>query len=152
HYLWMTGALAVHSRQHFQKRFDLLERAMPEVAGLTPVSADEFRRWHLERSFHALGAASETDLGRYLTYPRFGPGVRRAALAGMRARGEVTEIEVAGAPGAWLVLTRDLPRLAAAGRRPAGSRGTTLLSPFDSVLWHRDRVARLFGFEYRIEV
>ena len=31
-------------------------------------------------------------------------------------------------------------------------RGTTLLSPFDSLLWHRGRVARVFGFDYRIEV
>jgi uncharacterized protein YcaQ len=32
------------------------------------------------------------------------------------------------------------------------SDGTTLLAPFDSLLWHRDRVSRLFGFDYRIEV
>src|SRR5256886_9675761 len=34
HYLWMTGALTVHSRWHFQKRFDLLERAMPDAFGV----------------------------------------------------------------------------------------------------------------------
>jgi hypothetical protein len=148
----MTGALTIHSRRHFQKRFDLLERAIPAVAAVPPVSSEEFRRWHLERSLHAMGAATETDLIRYLSYPRFARGARRETLAAMRARGEVTEIEVEGARGPWLLLTRDLPALARAARRPAGSRGTTLLSPFDSLLWHRERVARLFGFAYRIEV
>ena len=70
----------------------------------------------------------------------------------MHERGEVTEIEVDGTPGRWLALTRDLPALARAGRAPAPSHGTTLLSPFDSLLWHRGRAARVFGFDYRIEV
>ena len=152
HYLWMTGALAVHSRHHFQKRFDLLERAIPDALGVEAASSEEFRRWHLERSLHAMGAATEADLSRYLTFPRFLPGARRAALHAMHERGEVTEIDVEGTPGRWLALTRDLPALTRAGRPPAPSHGTTLLSPFDSLLWHRDRVARLFGFEYRIEV
>src|SRR3989475_11168270 len=39
-----------------------------------------------------------------------------------------------------------------AGRAPAPSHGTTVLSPFDSLLWHRGRAARVFGFDYRIEV
>jgi uncharacterized protein len=152
HYLWMNGALTVHSRRHFQKRFDLLERVIPEALGVEPVSSEEFQRWHIERSLHAMGPATEVDLGRYLSYPRFGPGGRRSALAAMRERGELTEVEVEGTPGRWFALTRDLPALERAGRRPAPSRGTTLLSPFDSLLWHRDRVARLFAFEYRIEV
>ena len=152
HHLWMTGALTIHSRQHFQKRYDLTERAMPDALGVEPVTAVEFQRWHIERSLFAMGAATELDLTRYLTFPRFRPGVRRAALRGMLERGEVAEIEVEGSIARWLALTRDVPALARAERAPALSRGTTLLSPFDSLMWYRDRVARLFGFDYRIEV
>ena len=75
-----------------------------------------------------------------------------AALQDMLERGEIIEIEVDGSTARWLALTRDLPALARAARAPALSRGTTFLSPFDSLMWHRDRVARLFGFDYRIEV
>jgi uncharacterized protein YcaQ len=149
HYLWMTGAFTVHSRQHFHKRYDLLERAIPDARECTPVSPEEFRRWHLERSLHAMGAATEQDLAGYLTFPRFGPGGRRAPLRAMLERGEIREIEVEGQPGRWLALARDLPALR---RRRAPAEGTTLLSPFDSLLWYRGRVARLFGFDYRIEV
>ena len=151
HHLWMSGALTIHSRQHFHKRYDLLERAIPGAAGCAPVSAEEFRRWHVERSLHALGAATEQDLAGYLTFPRSGPGIRRVALRAMLERGEVTEVDVEGRPGRWLALTRDLPALARAARAPR-ARGTTLLSPFDSLLWYRGRVVRLFGFDYRIEV
>jgi len=152
HYLWMTGALTIHSRQHFHKRYDLLERALPAALGAPAVSAAEFARWHLERSLHAMGAATERDLAGYLTFPRFRPGARRAALRAMLESSEVTEVAVEGGPGRWLVLTRDLPALARARRASAAARGTTLLSPFDSLLWHRERVRRLFAFDYRIEV
>jgi uncharacterized protein YcaQ len=152
HYLWMTGALTIHSRQHFQKRFDLLERAIPAAAGGEVPSAEDFRLWHLERSLHAMGAATEQDLSGYMTFPRFGPSGRKAPLRAMIERGEITEIEVEERPGRWLALTRDLSALARARRSAAPSRGTTLLSPFDSLLWYRGRVARLFGFDYRIEV
>ena len=152
HYLWMTGALTIHSRRHFHKRFDLLERVMPESAVVEPVSREAFARWHLERSLHAMGAATEADLRSYLTFPRFAPGTRRTVLRAMLAAGEVTAIEVEGSPTPWLALTRDVPALVRAARAPAQSRGTTLLSPFDSLLWCRDRSARLFGFDYRIEV
>jgi uncharacterized protein YcaQ len=152
HYLWMTGELTVHSRQHFAKRFDLLTRCLPGAADGQPVSAEEFRRWHVERSLHAMGAATEQDLAGYLTFPRFGPGVRRRAVQELLERGDVVEIAVEGVPGRWLALRRDLPALARAGRRDAVSAGTTLLAPFDSLMWYRQRVARLFGFDYRIEV
>ena len=64
----------------------------------------------------------------------------------------MTEVEVEGLREQWFVRTRDLGALARAGLRKEASEGTTLLAPFDSLLWYRDRAARLFGFEYRIEV
>ena len=152
HYLWMTGALAVHSRPHFQKRYDLAERVLPAWPAGEPLSTDAFRAWHIARSLHAMGAATDTDLTRYLTFPRMGPGIRRAALRRLLEAGEVVEIEVKGSRSRWLALAKDLPALGRAARRRAGSRGTTLLSPFDSLLWHRERAERLFGFSYRIEV
>jgi hypothetical protein len=152
HYLWMTGALTIHSRRHFQKRYDLLERALGAASSGEPVSSAEFTRWHLERSLHAMGAATETDLARYLTFPRFAPGARRNTLRELVESGDATEVQVEGTSVRWLALTRDLPALDRAAEGRSRARGTTLLSPFDSLLWHRERVARLFGFDYRIEV
>src|ERR1051325_1280182 len=117
HYLWMTGALTIPSRRRFHKRFDLFERALPDAAAVVPVTREAFARWHVERSLHAMGAATEADLVGYLTFPRFAPGVRRAALRGMLETGEVTEVHVEDSGVRWLALTRDLPRLT---RAPSG--------------------------------
>jgi len=72
------------------------------------------------------------------------------------APGEVLEIDVQEpdqrARPRWYALAEDLPALAAAGRRRIAAEGTTLLAPFDSFLWHRERTHRLFGFRYTIEV
>jgi uncharacterized protein YcaQ len=155
HYLWMKGRTLIHSRAHFQKRFDPAERVLPAIERVTPHSAEEFSRWHLRRTLHAMGAATETDLHRYLTFPRT-PATARRKLLNVRVRaGEVIEIAVEGDRSRWFVLAEDLPHLERAARRRPGvppSRGTTLLAPFDSLLWHRARIAKLFGFDYTIEV
>jgi uncharacterized protein len=151
-YLWMSGRTLVHSRTHFRKRFDLCERVMPRAVLVPPLTRDGFRRWHLRRSLRAMGAASEADLRMYLTFPRVAAAERRLALRAALDSGEVVEVGVEGERAPWLALAEDLPALAAAGRRRRASTGTTLLSPFDSFLWHRERTRRLFGFDYRLEV
>jgi uncharacterized protein YcaQ len=153
-YLWMSGRTLVHSRRHFQKRFDLAERLMPEALAREPLTTDAFERWHLRQSLHAMGAATEADLLAYLTFPRAGATERRRWLARLIDTGEVREVEVEPRTSSarWYALAEDLPALAAAARRRVASEGTTLLTPFDSFLWHRERTHRLFGFHYRIEV
>jgi uncharacterized protein YcaQ len=94
----------------------------------------------------------------YLTYPRTDVRERRRVLTEMLASGEVVEIAVENPPGAasaatsWYVLARDVPALTKAGSGRVPSHGTTVLAPFDSFLWHRERTRRLFGLDYKIEV
>jgi uncharacterized protein len=151
-YLWMSGRTLVHSRKHFQKRFDLAERLMPEAVAEEALTAAAFRRWHLRQSLRAMGAASESDLRMYLTYPRTPATERRQALRAGLHSGEIVEVEIRGARGRFLALREDLPALAAAERQRRPATGTTLLSPFDSFLWHRARTRQLFGFDYTLEV
>ncbi|MDE2491937.1 MAG: winged helix DNA-binding domain-containing protein, partial [Elusimicrobia bacterium] len=82
------------------------------------------------------------------TFPRQDPAERRRALRALLKDGEAVELEVEGLPRRWYALAEDLPALESA----PPLRGTTLLSPFDSLLWHRGRARELFGFDYRIEV
>ncbi|MCM2304156.1 MAG: winged helix DNA-binding domain-containing protein [Elusimicrobia bacterium] len=145
HYLWMTGRLAVHSRRHFQKSYDLAERVLTPVE---PLPRAEFPRWHLGKTLRALGAASEADLPRYMTFPKIDAAERRRALKAMLLSGEAVEIGVEGRAGRWFARASDLPAL----ESPPPARGTALISPFDSLLWHRGRAKALFGFDYKIEV
>ncbi len=152
-YLWMSGRILVHSRAAFQKRYDLAERVLPDIARVAALDEATFRRWHLRRSLAAMGAATETDLRLYLTFPRFAAPERRKLLQAALADGEVVEIAVDGDRGRWFALAGDLAALErAAARRTPASRGTTFLAPFDSLLWHRARTHRLFHFDYTIEV
>jgi uncharacterized protein YcaQ len=152
-FLWMSGRTAVESRRHFQKRFDLAERVFPALADVPVLERRDFLTWHLRRSLHAMGAATEADLRQYLSFPRVEAAERRRVLAAMLASGEVVGPAVEDEPGRWYALASDVPFLErAAGRRAPAGAATTLLSPFDSFLWHRERIRRLFGFDYRIEV
>jgi len=152
-YLWMSGRTQVHSRRNFQKLFELAERMTPKTpAPQETLTLAGFRQWHLRQSLHAMGAASESDLRMYLTYPRTAASERRQALRAGLDSGEIVEVEVKGTRGRWLALAEDLPALAAADRKRRPASGTTLLSPFDSFLWHRDRTRQLFGYDYTLEV
>ncbi|MBI1798480.1 MAG: YcaQ family DNA glycosylase [Candidatus Eisenbacteria bacterium] len=155
HCLWMTGRALIHSRRHFHKRFDLGNRVLPGIDSVEALKPDEFARWHMTRSLHAMGAATEKDLHWYLTFPRVKAVQRRQWLKRLLRSGHVVEIAIEGERAPWFALPDDLAALERAARRRAGtspSRGTAMLAPFDSFLWHRERTRRLFGYDYTIEV
>jgi uncharacterized protein YcaQ len=125
---------------------------LPRLADTKPMSLDQAHRERLVRSLAAMGAASMADLRAYWTWPMWPMPEQRAMLKRLVDEGTVSELRIEGEKAPWYALASDLKALAAAGRRRAGSRGTTLLSPFDSFLWHRERVHGLWGYFYRIEI
>jgi uncharacterized protein YcaQ len=139
---WSGVVTATHRTTGFERVYDLTERVLPPaiVAAPTPEPAEAFREL-VRTASRALGVATERDLRDYF---RLKPEPARTAIAELADAGELVPVEVAGwgAP-AWLH-----PE----ARRPRWIRARALLSPFDSLVWERPRVERIFDFRYRIEI
>lgn len=151
-YLWKAGRIAVHSRRNFEKLYAPMASVLPRYGETEPAAPETLPRERVLRSLRAMGAATLDDLAAYWTWPKlFMPELRRAVHA-LEREGLVTPVAFEGLHGHWFARAEDLPALAAAARARRPSRGTTLLCPFDSLLWHRERILRLWGFHYRIEI
>ncbi len=141
-WLFRIGRVGIRRRPGFVKEFDLIERIVP--AGVrarpTPSEADAHREL-LDRAAAALGVATVQDLADYHRLPRREVPARVAELV---EEGRLLPAEVEGwERPAYLHVD------AARRRRP---RTRALLSPFDPVVWNRERLRRVFGFDYRIEI
>jgi len=142
-YLFFTGALTARRRTPgFERVYDLTERVLPAavVQAPTPERSEAVREL-VRTAARALGVGTETDLRDYF---RLTPVDARRAIAELTEAGELQPVEVAGwGRPAWLD-----PQ----ARRPRWIRTRALLSPFDSLVWERPRVERIWGFRYRLEI
>ena len=143
-YLFFAGQVCAARRVNFERLYDLPERVLPPqvLAAPTP-SQDEAQRQLLLIAAQRLGVATEADLGDYFRLPRAESKARVAELA---ADGGLVPTKVEGWRQPGYLATERPPGL----RRAASARA--LLTPFDSLVWARERTERLFGFRYRIEI
>ena len=142
-YLFFTGRLTARERTPgFERVYDLPERVLPAaVLQVSTPSREEAMRELIRTAARALGVATEKDLRDYF---RLSPADARLAITELVDAGELLPVDVAGwGRTAWLD---------PAARRPRRIRARALLSPFDSLIWERPRVERIFGFRYRLEI
>jgi len=142
------GELMIARRVNFHRVYDLRRRVYPAADTLELPSASGAQRAVVERSVRALGITQARWIHDYF---RTRPRLSVADLAPLLEDGTLVTVEVEGWKGPGFV-HRD--HVAEAERIAAGERvatHTTLLSPFDPVVWDRERVAAMFGFDYRLE-
>jgi uncharacterized protein YcaQ len=128
----------------FARRYDLPERVLPPGLDVSDPGRAEAARHLLRRAVGALGVASVKDAARYY---RLAPEEWRPALASLEEAGEVVRLRVEGWPGPALALAAALN-----GPLDVPAHRPVFLSPFDNLIWERERAERLFGFSYRIEI
>ncbi len=141
-WLFWTGQITTRTRRGFERVYDLTERVLPAaiVNAPTPTEAEAHRAL-LRISARAMGVATEGDLRDYFRLPVSGFKDRIGELV---EEGDLAPVSVAG----WnrpAFLARD-------SRLPRRVSGAALLSPFDNLIWRRERTERLFGLRYRIEI
>lgn len=136
------GLLAVAERRsNFARVYDLAERVLaPEHHG-RQVEREDGQRELLRQAARAHGIAAASDLADYY---RMSVREARPRLAELVATGELREVRVEG----W----REPAYLHREAKVPPRVDASALLSPFDPVVWFRPRAARLFDFDYRIEI
>ncbi|HEV8064446.1 MAG TPA: crosslink repair DNA glycosylase YcaQ family protein, partial [Acidimicrobiales bacterium] len=133
-----VGEVVCTRRKGFQRVYDLPERAVP--AELLDCGRDpaEQRCNLLRKAAAALGVVTVKDLAAYT-------GMSVKTLPPLMSELGLLQVKVEGwGKPAWAVP-------AALENVPAPRRTPVLLSPFDSLIWERDRIERLFGFVYRLE-
>ena len=141
-WLFRTGDLGVRRRGNFEKHFSPLEHIVPDAVLATPTPAvDEALRALSLQAVRALGVGTAADVADYFRLPI--RDVRRA-LAELVEAGDVVNATVRG----WKHAGFADP----AAATPRKFDRATVLSPFDPVVWNRDRAQRLFDFEYKIEI
>ncbi|MEZ0384689.1 winged helix-turn-helix domain-containing protein [Mycobacterium sp. pW045] len=139
--LFAAGVLTTATRVGFARHYDLVENVLPAHVLARQVDDAEAVRELVLRAATALGVGTEADLRDYF---RLSAGQAKPAIAALVAAGDLEPVTVASWDGpAYLRSGQPIPR---------GDRGTTLLCPFDPLIFFRPRVERLFDFHYRLEI
>ena len=142
-WLFWSGQVSSARRRRFERLYDLPERVLPrEVLAAPTPAADEAQRELVRIAARSLGVAAERDLRDYFRLPTAETKLRTAELV---EAGELHEVEVEG----W---GRTPGYLADGARIPRRVEAAALIGPFDSLLWERSRLQRVFGFNYRLEI
>jgi uncharacterized protein len=144
--LFTAGVLMIARRHNFQRVYDLAERVLPGWDDSRMPHRDETRRTFVLKTVKALGLAKASWIADYFrTKP---PRLDSEQLV---AEGALQRSRVQG----WdepVYIHPDLADLAAhAAAGGLTPTATTILSPFDPVVWDRKRALELFGFDYRLE-
>jgi uncharacterized protein len=142
-YLFWAGKVAVARRQGgFERLYDLPERVLPRAVLERP-TPDEGDAHHglILIAARALGVATASDLRDYF---RLSPKDAQPAIGALVEAGDLLPVEVEG----W----RQPAYVDAGAKIPRRVEAAALLSPFDPVVWERQRTERLFDFRYRIEI
>ena len=141
-WLFQTGRISCGHRHNFKRFYDIPERVLPaEVLGADSVSKPDAQKELLRRSIRHHGIGTATDIADYY---RIKMPDARPLFKELVASGDMEEVEVKG----W----KNVAYLDPAAKTPRKIEGASLLTPFDPVVWFRDRGERLFDFHYRIEI
>lgn len=135
-----TGEAVVTRRVGWRRTYALAEQVIPDHLLHDDLTDDQCMAALVEAGARVMGVGTAADIADVHRLPT-------PVVAAHAERVGLVPVTVRGWPAAW-AHPEALAWLETAGR---DRHRTTLLSPFDPLIWHRDRVERIFGMRHRIE-
>lgn len=145
--LFALGELMVRRRERFQRVYDLSERVVANMPRAYPAPGDVPRELIL-RAIRALGVCEARSIADYF---RTGRKHKDGDLDALVDAGELQRVAVAGWDAVGYVHRDHAGVLDSARRGRLRATHTTLLSPFDPLVWDRTRARGTFDFDYTLE-
>jgi uncharacterized protein len=142
--LFWQGDLMISERDGFQKVYDLTERVLPPDTDTRLPTRDELGRFHVRRALAGLGVAQAREIRD--AFHVADRDLIAETLQTLEQEGVVVALTVEGQNSVYYALRDTLESVPS-----AVSRTVHILSPFDNLTIQRDRLSRLFQFEYTIE-
>jgi uncharacterized protein YcaQ len=139
--LWLFGELVTSGRDRFERTYALTSDRLPARILDAVVPVEDAKRTLVSQAVRALGIGTIGDIADYY---RMRVDDTKCALLDLAEEGTVAQVSVDG----W----KQPAFLYTDARIPRRIEASALLSPFDPVVWERDRSLRLFDFHYRIEI
>jgi hypothetical protein len=141
--LFDAGLIAIAGRRGFERLYDLTERVIPRAAREAKAPArEQAMKQLIELSAKAQGVGTFDHLVGYFY---IGPkALARKLVEELIGEGRLVPAHVDG----W----QEPAYLHAAARVPRSIEARALVTPFDSLVWDRRRLHRLFGMKYAIEI
>ncbi|MER8060555.1 MULTISPECIES: DNA glycosylase AlkZ-like family protein [unclassified Streptomyces] len=134
----MYGEVVCVERRGWKRVYDLAERAVPAALLHDELDDAECLRRLVRLAGESLGVGTRADIADYHR-------LKGEQVDAVLADSGLVPVEVEGwGKPAWA-------DPAALATPPRGRHRTTLLSPFDSLIWERARTERIFGFTHRLE-
>ncbi len=134
----MYGEVVCVERRGWKRVYDLAERAVPTALLHDELDDAECLRRLVRLAGESLGVGTRSDIADYHR-------LKGEQVDAVLADSGLVPVEVEGwGRPAWA-------DPAALATPPRGRHRTTLLSPFDSLIWERARTERIFGFTHRLE-
>ena len=140
-YLFWSGQVTTKGRSGFARLYDLTENSIPQDVLDVEVSREDAIAELLVKGVKAMGVATTSDIRDYF---RINAKEANALIPRLLEEQRIIEIEVEG----WKQPAYCMPEL----KIPRQSKAQALLTPFDPLVWCRQRILRLFDFDYKIEI
>ncbi len=147
-WLFMRGDLMIRERVNFQRVYDLRERVIPDWDDANAIPATELEASYVEKTVIALGVTRADWIADYFRRSKV---TSKKAAEELLKEGRLKTLMVQGFddPFYYHPTREELVQQAASDHLKPDY--TALLSPFDPLVWDRDRASQLFNFDYRIE-